>query len=1187
MAEKPTYEELERRVQEMEKNESEYKSSMEALRNSEVPYLLLFEHANVGIFVAQDGYLKVPNPYLSQIVGYSRAELEEQPLSLFIHPEFQSLVTTRHQERLSGKTGLPQTYDFRVITKNGTSLWVQLSTVLIQFNGRPATLNFLHDITERKQAEEEVRERGRKYRRLFETMAQAEELLRNTFDLSPIGKALVAPEGPLLKVNAALCRILGYSKEELLTKIFQDIIWPDDLEALLANNKQLLMGEIDTYEMEIGGFQRDESLVWAQINVSLFRNSDSKIFIAQIQDITERKQAEKLLIKKEALFRGLFDHMTSGSAVYEVRNDGSRGADYIIREFNRKSLEMEGKKLEEVMGRSLFDLRPNINDYGLIPAMKKVWETGSPECFPTRIYQDKNFSNFYENHIFKLPSGEVVTIYNDVTDQKNQEKALQESEKKYRALFDTFPLGITVSDQFGNIVESNAVSEKFLGIPKTEHEARTIDEPTWRIIRPDGAPMPAAEYASVRALKENRQIENVEMGIVKGDTEITWINVSAAPLHLEDYGVVVTYGDITERRLTEEALRESEARFRSIYKHTAVGLAQVSLDFKIMSANEAYCNMLGYQEKNLVGRHLKEFTHPDVIEENIQKQANLASGKIDHYRMEKKFIHKKGQTVHAILDANLIRNASGNAIYFLGSVVDITERKQAEMDLQSQKKLLEGVFDSIKDVIGVQLPDHTIVQYNRAGYKRLGLTEDQVKGKKCYELLGKKNPCHACPTAKALVSKKMETIEKTVPELDGYFICTSNPVLADNGDIKLIIEQLTDITEKKKIDEKLQQSQKMESIGSLAGGIAHDFNNLLFPIVGLSEMMLADFPPDSPEHHNLHEIFLAGKRGRELVQQILSFSRQSEKQLIPVHIQKVLKEVFNLCRATIPADIPISRDIQTNCNPVMADPTQIHQIAMNFITNAYHAVEPVGGTILIQLTETDVDKADDSVGDLAPGRYAMLSVSDTGTGIDPAVISKIFDPYFTTKEKGRGTGLGLATVYGIVKTYGGEIRVLSDIGKGTTFTIYLPLLEKAQESEPEKEIIPIPTGTEHILLVDDEQPIVNLEKQMLERLGYHATIFTSSADALAVFRADPTMFDLVITDMNMPHLNGMQLAEELVAVRPDIPIIICTGFSERIDNRKAEAIGIRGLLMKPMGMKDLAQKIREVMDSKNPFDSRS
>ncbi|HKJ99520.1 MAG TPA: MASE3 domain-containing protein [Desulfotignum sp.] len=394
-----------------------------------------------------------------------------------------------------------------------------------------------------------------------------------------------------------------------------------------------------------------------------------------------------------------------------------------------------------------------------------------------------------------------------------------------------------------------------------------------------------------------------------------------------------------------------------------------------------------------------------------------------------------------------------------------------------------------------------------------------------------------------------------------------------------------DITERKQADasrEQLQsqlvQAQKMESIGSLAGGIAHDFNNILFPIVGLSEMMLDDFPPGSPEHHNAQEIFKAGKRGRDLVQQILSFSRQSDKQPIPVHIQKILKEVLKLCRATIPADIALSQDISNDCGRILADPTQIHQIAMNLITNAYHAVEPVSGSISVQLREVVLTENDLPAGQPEPGPYAMLSVSDTGTGIDPAIIDKIFDPYFTTKDKGRGTGLGLATVYGIVKEHGGDIKVSSDRGKGSSFHVYLPLLEKPSEILPEKEAAPLPGGTEHILLVDDEPPIVHLGKQTLERLGYGVTCFTGSADALAAFKADPARFDLVITDMNMPDLTGLQLAKALIAVRPDIPVVICTGFSERINTEKAAALGIRGFLMKPFLRSKMAFMVRKVLD---------
>jgi PAS domain S-box-containing protein len=523
----------------------------------------------------------------------------------------------------------------------------------------------------------------------------------------------------------------------------------------------------------------------------------------------------------------------------------------------------------------------------------------------------------------------------------------------------------------------------------------------------------------------------------------------------------------------------------------------------------------------------------------------------------------------------------------IGIGIDVTERRRTEGELVTESARRQILMEHSRD--GIVIIDQTgqVIESNRRFADMLGYPLEFMRQLKVFDWEISRSHDRISEMINS-VDEKGDFFETRHRRRDGstYEVEISSNAAWFNGQ-KLIFCICRDITERKraeaereKLQEQLNQAQKMESIGSLAGGIAHDFNNLLFPIVGLSEMMLDDFPPDSMEHQNLHEIFQAGKRGRDLVQQILSFSRQSEHQPIPVHIQRILKEVLKLCRATIPADIPITQDIKTDCGPVLADPTQIHQIAMNLITNAYHAVEPAGGTISIKLAEVDVTSTNDPAGDLAPGRYAVLSVSDTGIGIDVTVINKIFDPYFTTKKKGRGTGLGLATVYGIVKAHGGDIRVTSDIGKGTTFYVYLPLMEKSQELEPEKEkITPLLTGTEHILLVDDETAIVHLEKQMLERLGYQTSVFISSREALAAFKTEPSLFDLVITDMNMPNMNGMQLAAEMIAVRPDIPIILCTGFSERIDNKKAEAQGIRGLLMKPVGMKDLAHKIQEVLDT--------
>ena len=385
---------------------------------------------------------------------------------------------------------------------------------------------------------------------------------------------------------------------------------------------------------------------------------------------------------------------------------------------------------------------------------------------------------------------------------------------------------------------------------------------------------------------------------------------------------------------------------------------------------------------------------------------------------------------------------------------------------------------------------------------------------------------------------------------------------------------------KKELEAQLLHAQKMQSIGILAGGIAHDFNNILFPIVGISEMMMGDISPDSPEQENLRAIYNAGTRGRDLVKHILAVGRQSEDNTLPVQIQKVLKEVLKLSRSTIPSNIEIKTDIQEDCCAINANPTRLHQIAMNLITNAYHTVEHINGTISVELKEIVLKKnnASQDAPSLEPGRYVLLSVADTGSGIDPKILDKIFVPYFTTKGKEKGTGLGLSVVYGIIKEYKGDIKVFSEPGKGTRFNVYLPPAENSSEDTPKKENISLPMGSEHILLVDDEVSIARVEEIMLERLGYQVTSCTSSLDALEKIKADPHGFDLLLTDMTMPGMTGETLAQKVHSLRPDLGIIMCTGFSESINREKALATGIKAFLMKPVLIRDIADTVRNVLD---------
>ena len=508
---------------------------------------------------------------------------------------------------------------------------------------------------------------------------------------------------------------------------------------------------------------------------------------------------------------------------------------------------------------------------------------------------------------------------------------------------------------------------------------------------------------------------------------------------------------------------------------------------------------------------------------------------------------------------------------------DIVERKKIEEALQASKETFSKAFQNAPILMTISsLQDGRYLDVNEAFVRVTGYKRNVAVGSTSVELGFITKQEREKIIREHNAKGRVTDMELTLTKAHGSkMYCLYSAETITVSGTQQLLSLATDITDRKNMEARLLQAQKMESIGNLAGGIAHDFNNLLFPIIGLSELLLEDLPEGSLEAQNVKEIFLAGKRASALVNQILAFSRQSEHKMAPVRLQNILKEVLKLSRSTIPTSIEIHENIHQDCGLVMADPTQIHQVAMNLITNAFHAVDEKNGIISVQLEEIT-----DSVSQ--PGKCIRLSVSDNGIGMSPNTIQKIFEPYFTTKEKGKGTGLGLAVVYGIVKEHKGEIKVNSEIGKGTTFKVYLPLMKKYSEIVTADNMITLATGTESILLVDDEVSVAKLEGQILSRLGYHVTIETKSSDALNTFRANSNSFDMVISDMTMPDMSGDQLSKEILSIKPDTPIIICTGFSERINKEQAEIIGVKGFLMKPVVKSDMAQMVREILDeSKN------
>lgn len=383
-------------------------------------------------------------------------------------------------------------------------------------------------------------------------------------------------------------------------------------------------------------------------------------------------------------------------------------------------------------------------------------------------------------------------------------------------------------------------------------------------------------------------------------------------------------------------------------------------------------------------------------------------------------------------------------------------------------------------------------------------------------------------------------------------------------------------SERSTLEAKLRQAYKMEAIGTLAGGIAHDFNNILASIIGYTELSLKKTEKGTKVEKYLQQINIAAKRAKELVAQILTFARRKEETLKPVQVSPIVKEVIKLLRSSIPSNIEIKQNIKSDAF-IIGDMTNIYQVIMNLATNATHAMH-AGGSLEIITLDIKIDtNSSENINELAPGDYVKIIVSDTGTGIKPDIIESIFEPYFTTKEGGEGTGMGLAMVYGIVKKYNGEITVQSKLGTGSVFTVYLPVTntnEEAKLYQPEE----LPTGTESILFVDDELPLADMGNLALTEQGYKVTVCNSSVEAFALFKSTPNKFDLIITDMTMPNITGDKLAIEILKIRPDIPVVLCTGYSKTITEQKAKEIGIKAFAYKPISVTELAKTVRKVLD---------
>ena len=804
----------------------------------------------------------------------------------------------------------------------------------------------------------------------------------------------------------------------------------------------------------------------------------------------------------------------------------------------------------------------------------------------------------------------TVKLVDEITERRQVEEALRESEQKLHSFIQGFSIPAFVIDRDHTILYWNRALEELSGLKAAEMVGTAQH---WRAFYPDKRPCMAdllvdgsmelitgwyaGKSSKSKLLDEAYEATNFFPDLGPGGK---WLRFTAAIIRNDKgdmVGAIETLEDITDTKRSEEALEESRQQLSDIIDFLPDATFVIDGAGKVIAWNRAIEEMTGIKAVDMVGKGDYEYAlpfygvrRPIIVDLVLKPDEQVEAGYVS---LERRGSVLTGETYIPALrggraylrgTASALHDFKGAVVGAIQSIHDITARREAEEALTRAEEKYRGIFEHSVMGIYQTTREGRFISANPALAHSLGYDSPEELMTAVTDL---SRQVYVDPARRTELLHLLEERD-VVREFEVQFyrkdqsivwISLNLRAVRDSGDELLYYEGTAqDITARKLLEARLIQTQKIEAIGTLAGGIAHDFNNLLAAIIGYTEMAKRKFPQGELQRY-LDQVLNASDRARDLVTQILVFSRRAEKEVKPIAVGSLIQEALRLLRATLPTTIEIRPQIAIGVDAILADPTQIYQIVMNLCTNAAHAMREGGGLLDVTLGMEEIEPEMLSLyPDLKPGKYVKLSVRDTGTGIPPAIIGRIFDPFFTTKKREEGTGLGLSVVYGIVKDYGGSITVRSEPGAGSTFIVHLPAIDRETESKAAPAHI-LAEGSERVLFVDDQAILVDMGREMLEGLGYQVVAATSSAEALTIFRAQPARIDLVITDMTMPGMTGKDLAKELLKIRPDLPIILCSGFSELITEDEAKRIGIKEFLMKPLSLRTIARVVREVLDS--------
>ncbi len=764
-----------------------------------------------------------------------------------------------------------------------------------------------------------------------------------------------------------------------------------------------------------------------------------------------------------------------------------------------------------------------------------------------------------------------LAVFDDITDRKQAEASLRSLLDFRQTLIDSIPNPVFYKDVEGKYIGCNEAFAALVGLPKEDVVGRSVFEVV---------PKDLADLWREKDLElfDGPHVQVFECTLARPDGTERSLVFHKAPIFDADgalAGLIGVVMDITDRLRAEEALRQSEEWYRALVENSFDGIF-IQRGPKIIFANSHLYDMLGYSQGELEGLDHWVIYHPEYQEITRERAVARMRGEDIVPQYEVKLQRRDGSTFDGEISARAVKVKGEPGVQVW--VRDVSKRKRTE---EAQRRLATAVEQSAEAIVVSDTTGN--IQWVNPAFERItGYTREEVIGQNSSILKSGEHDeifyRNLWETIKRGQVWKGRFINKRKDGSLYHEDSTISPVLDSRGKIINFVAVKRDITEQLALSRQLLQAQKMEAIGTLAGGIAHDFNNLLQVMLGYSELLLADKRKDDSEYGDLSKILQSARSGAELVQRLLTFSRKVEPKPIPLNLNRQIRQVKKLLGRTIPKMIDIQMDLSDDLTEISVDPTQMEQVLMNLAVNARDAM-PDGGKLTFGTKNVTLDEEYCGIhSEAKPGKYVLLTVSDTGHGMYKETIDHIFEPFYTTKELGRGTGLGLAMVYGIVKQHGGYITCYSEVEHGTTFNVYFPALESEVEPDIENTSVMPAFGTETILLVDDEELVRDLGARILGKAGYQVLTATNGKEALDLFEKERGQLSLVILDLIMPVMGGKECLKELLKIDPQAKVLIASGFSADASTKESVGMGVRGFVSKPFRMKELLRQVRKVLD---------